>query len=77
MTPDEDINLEEDGDTSFENLKNGLKKASEDLNNLADYCEQNFKGPEVVPDRPLTLENASNKMHLVLIKAYTHMGFLQ
>ena len=62
MTPEEETTIEDE----FECSKKALEKSSVDLNNLADYCESRFKGPEILPERPVTIENAS-KINYCLI----------
>ena len=41
--------------------------AAEQLNSLADWCENRFVSTQVVPDRPVTLDNARKNIFFKII----------
>ena len=46
--------------------------AAEQLNSLADWCENRFVSTQVVPDRPVTLDNARKNNHFKISINYFH-----
>jgi hypothetical protein len=59
MIPDVDVDELDAEVTKVASAHNDLLEATDNLNQLADWCESNFEDPVVVKDRPVTLDNAS------------------
>lgn len=55
---DIDLDLDFLNENEVDIARNDLTSAVERLDQLADWCEKSFKEPQVIPDRPVTLENA-------------------